>query len=526
MNTPSESSSRGADAAPLALMTTLLIILAVGVAAGRLLSPERVVEPSIHQDPANPRPGYPVWPAKRPAPWPTFSSNDRSRWAAVRALVEEGTFIVGTRDLKITVCSAAALFSSQHVLTVITHAQAGFQARVRSDKGIIFEDGWQSVDKVLRPETLEFYSTKPPLLTAIAAGEYWVLKNLFGWSIVEQRWRVIPCILVTLNILPFALYLMLLARLGQRFARTDFAKLFIIGTAGFGTLMTPFLITFNNHTPATFFATAALYLTVRILEEGASPLLMALGGLSAGFAACLELPATALSTGLFVYLAWLHRRQTLLYFLPAALVPVVALFVINYIQLGQLTMAYAKFGGPWYEYENSHWRLVPGQVKRGIDWAGRNGEGKLTYAIHLLIGHHGVFSLMPVFLLSLAGVAMTLFGKPETKTRESGSSAKDVYRKLTLLIAAVSLVVIGFYIYKSDNYGGWSNGPRWLMWLTPLWLVAMLPALDYLGQRRWGRVLALTLLVVSIASMNYQGWNPWRHPWLYTWMEDRGWIAY
>jgi hypothetical protein len=88
------------------------------------------------------------------------------------------------------------------------------------------------------------------------------------------------------------------------------------------------------------------------------------------------------------------------------------------------------------------------------------------------------------------------------------------------------VIVIAFYIVKSDNYGGWSNGPRWLMWLTPLWLLTMTPALDRLRCSSWGRVLALLLLWLSIVSMNYRQWNPWRHPWIYNWLEARGWIPY
>src|SRR5687767_15651196 len=46
------------------------------------------------------------------------------------------------------------------------------QARVgpQANTGIIFEDGWGSVDKVLHPDTLEYYSTKPPLFTVLIAG--------------------------------------------------------------------------------------------------------------------------------------------------------------------------------------------------------------------------------------------------------------------------------------------------------------------------------------------------------------------
>jgi len=90
----------------------------------------------------------------------------------------------------------------------------------------------------------------------------------------------------------------------------------------------------------------------------------------------------------------------------------------------------------------------------------------------------------------------------------------------------LSVVIVGYYIYKSDNYGGFSNGPRWLMWLAPFWLLTMLPAVDGLGRSRWGRALALVLLGLSVFSASYSSWNPWRHPWIYDWMNSRHWIEY
>src|SRR5262245_37088106 len=177
------------------LVYALLITVAAGQAAGRLLSAERVYEPSLHRAPSGPNePPRPVWPATRPEPWPTFSSNDRSRWAAVRALVDEGTWVIGWRD------------------------EQG------KDHGIVFEDGWQSVDKVLHPERQEFYSSKPPLLTLLAAGGYWALKHALGWSIVEQRWEVIRTLVFAVNIVPLILYLALLARLAERFGTTDWGR--------------------------------------------------------------------------------------------------------------------------------------------------------------------------------------------------------------------------------------------------------------------------------------------------------------
>jgi hypothetical protein len=485
MTTPSES------AASRSLVYGLLIALAVGLNLGRLASTEYVLEPSVHKPDGDKR-ARPAWPKTRPDPWPTFGSNDRSRWATVRALVERGTFVIGQRDLR-----------DRDPLT--------------RDTGIIFEDGWKSVDKMMDPKTGEFYSTKPPLLTMVAAGEYWVLNRLLGWSIVEDRWLVIPLILLTLNLLPFVGYLMLLAWLAERFGTTDWARYFIVAAGGFATMVGPFLITFNNHTVATAGVALALYLVLRLVEaEGRGAGLFALAGLTAGFTACTDLPATALAAGLGAYLLWRWPARTLAFFLPAALMPVAAMLALNVVQFGDWQPAYAKFGGPWYTYEGSHW-LPPGQTKPGIDYAGRNGETKPTYAFHLLLGHHGWFSLMPIMFLGLAGMVGQL--------RPSGAERKT-FRLLALFSLLVSVVVIGYYIMKTDNYGGWCNGPRWLMWLTPLWLVCMLPVLDRLAVSRGGRLFALVLLVISVLFMSYHLWSPWRHPWIYVWMESHGWKGY
>jgi hypothetical protein len=500
----------------------LLTVVAVAAVTARVLSVERVYEPSLHR----PEPAYDaaaivlplaaaspagaltatavaeerwqhidpdapprVWPRTRPAPSPTFSSNDRSRWATIRALVDEHTFAIGKREYDAV-------------------------GRYR-DSGIIFEDGWQSVDKVLDPETKLFYSSKPPLLSVLLAGEYWALQRLFGWTLKDDTWKVVCTTLLTVNVLPLAVYLLLLARLLERYGATDWGRLFTFAAAAFGTFLTTFATTLNNHTLAAVTALVTVY--PLLASETLSTRSLLVSGLFAGLTACFELPAAAFLAALACWLLVLAPRRTLLAFVPAALLPVAAQAGLNYAALGDWKPAYEKLDSPWYHYEGSHWAKV-GAQRQGIDFAG-DKEDRRTYAFHLLLGHHGVFSLTPIWLLSAAGLALTLTRQWEWDRH---------WGQLALVTLGVSVVVIVFFaaIVSTVNYGGWTSGPRWFFWLTPLWLLALLPAADGLAPARWGRGLGYLLLGVSVFSASYPAWNPWRHPWIYQFLEAWGWVRY
>ncbi len=520
----------------------LLIVVAAAMAVGRILSAELVYEPSLSQNWPN-DPGHPrrPWPATAPRAMPTFSSNDRSRWAAVRALVDEGTWVIGRRDKQAVIASVPAALAAGDPLQLAVLCEIGYDRRIKSDRGIIFEDGWQSVDKMLNPVTLEYYSTKPPLLTVLVAGEYAVLKKLFGWSLdTDGCFAVVRVCLLTFNVLPFVVYLWLLARLAERFGATDWGRLFVVAAACFATLMTPFLITINNHTLAACSVVVAMYAAVRIQSHPAADAAgspwrwFVLAGFFTGFTFTNELPAAAFAAGLGLHLLVRFPRRTLAAFVPAALAPIVMLGLLNWVEMGDpLDIGYRKFGTEWYEYEGSHWRNLPDKSKRGIDWA-ENTEDKGAYALNLLLGHHGWFSLTPIYLLALGGMGLAVWylsGGRQPPERSLGGLTPPAqearqWSELAVSTALLSAVVIGYYIYKSDNYGGWSNGPRWLMWLSPLWLLTMLPIADQLGRRRWGRILCLALLALSVLSAHYENWNPWRHPWIYNWMDSRGWIPY
>ena len=129
----------------------------------------------------------------------------------------------------------------------------------------------------------------------------------------------------------------------------------------------------------------------------------------------------------------------------------------------------------------------------------------------MLVGHHGIFSLTPIWLLSVAGAFIWLW-TPDRMRRE-----------LAVLVLSVSVICLVFFIgmrpQEDRNYGGMTSGFRWMFWCAPLWLVMMIPAADRLARSTAGQALAAVLLSFSVLSASYPTWNPWTHPWLYNWID-------
>ena len=492
---------------------TLLLIVTAAITTGRIVGVENVLDPSGYKNSDR------KWPAERPEPSPTFSSNDRSRWATVRSLVENGTFVIGRRD-------NPAL------------------AEGYNDTGILFEPGYRSIDVMMNPSTGEFYSTKPPLLTCLVAGEYWLLKHTLGWNLADQTWPVVCTILITFNLIPLLIALHLLSKLIEEYGRSDWGRLYTFTAACFGTFLTTFAVTLNNHTPAACCVLFALYPLLRGRSaHPAKPFSLReilCAGFFAGLAAGFDLPAASFTAAVSVVVlfqaayhffahlrsmaresseslpaAAIHTRAVLQaqVLVVAAALPAAALLLCNYLAIGELTPAYDKFGTVWYEYPGSHWLKAKIESNpHGIDFA---REPKSVYAFHLLLGHHGLFSLTPIWLLALGG--MLCFSRRAVPIALRYGFGFSI---------PITLVVIGFYIYKTNNYGGWTSGPRWQFWFTPLFLLGLIPAADALGSSSWGRRIAGFALAVSVFSAAYPVFNPWRHPWPYQLCEYLGWLKY
>jgi hypothetical protein len=376
----------------------------------------------------------------------------------------------------------------------------------------------------------------------------------------------------------------------------------VLACAGFGTFLSTFSNTLNNHLPAAISVMIGLYCLAEIWRrKDVHWLHFAACGLFAAFAAANELPALSFF-GLAGLLCLIKSfSKTAIAFVPAAILVAAGFFGTNYLAHGTWKPAYAHRGdgevvatvtgnfqekleraqfpkelreeaekhfefkipilekgawpsspsyesrwvvrdqvsgtqlsivgsrvpskeekydyefrawNNWYDYPGSYWLDINADQKSEVD---KGQPSKPLYAFHVLFGHHGIFSLTPIWLLSFAGMISFLLG--------AKLAGRYQMRWLGLLAVTLSIVVVTFYLIRPPmdrNYGGVTSALRWLFWLAPIWLVSMLPVVDWLGKTKSGQFFCYVLLAISAVSALYSMNNPWVHPWLYELWEFTG----
>ncbi len=462
----------------------LLIVVGAAGISGRILAVDAVdstrLEGYLHGI------GRPDWQKKLPF----LSANDRSRWITIRSLVERGTYQIDD---------------------------------------IIKEPNWDSIDVVKHddqgraaPEPGEghFYSSKPPLLSTLIAAEYWLIYHGLGYSLGEHPFGVGRFMLLTINVPTIVALWLLLARYVERYGRTDFGRVFTMVCAVFGTLQTTFAVSLNNHLIAAASAMVLLDAVVRIVVEGDLRFRrFAQAGFFAAFLAANELPALSIAALAGAGLLWKFPRPTLLAGVPAAAVVLAAAWGTNYAAHGTVVPAYAHRdpANNWYIYRyekngrviDSYWSHA--DRRSAID---RGEPSRATYALHVLVGHHGIFSLTPIWLLTVIGLGMLCRDRAEP------------LRGIAAAIALASLVCLAFYLSRPQldrNYGGMASGFRWVFWFMPLWLAGLLPAADACASNRKYIGCCYLMLAVSVVTVTFPTWNPWTLPWLMQLCEFMGW---
>ncbi len=164
----------------------------------------------------------------------------------------------------------------------------------------------------------------------------------------------------------------------------------------------------------------------------------------------------------------------------------------------------------WYEYPGTYWKEG---IRQGVD---KGEPSRFVYFLQMMIGHHGIFSLTPLWLLVPFGIAGGLRYGPAD------------HRRLHWAVLLASVACISFYVARpliDRNYGGVSICFRWLLWFAPLWIVMATPVIEKFSDTKLRRSLIYALLALSVFSASVSLETPWEHPWIYRFWEFLGWLG-
>ena len=491
---------------------------------------------------------------------PFLSANDRSRWCAIASLTEDGKWEI---DRVVDILDSKGKSKIWNSIDIVRH------------RG---KDGKE-----------HFYSSKPPLLTAVYALVCKPVTLLFGKKLTEEPFLIGRVVMILVNVLPLALWWIWFFFWLEKNVFDAWSRFVLLNMALWGTFLSTFAATLNNHLHGALFFALSLGLVWQIvhacqLGQSKSWWTWIACGLCAGLAVACELPALAWAAAAGVILLAVDWRKFLLGYGVATAVVAVAFLATNYWAHQDLKPPYSHRGlgawiatipkGPenaespalesvmeqankhgyaftdkatiiparltgvlqfiddtagqrvaiqssdagwsiyhwddWYDFPKSYW--LPGN-KKGVD---RGEENRLSYALHFTIGHHGIFSLTPFWLLVIPGAAFWILKKRNSIRGWKGLLVSE--SGVALALIAVTLACFVFYatrVVEDRNYGGVSSGFRWVFWLAPAWLWLCVPAIEMAGRLSALRRLTSLLLLASVFSATIPWPNPWTHPWPY-----------
>jgi hypothetical protein len=351
----------------------------------------------------------------------------------------------------------------------------------------------RTIDKVKVGD--HYYSSKPPVLSVYGAGVYWVYRALSGHTIADYEGEVVWVVSLATGWLSHAVLLVYLRRIGQLLFRRQLATLGMLIAAGFGYLGAGYATTLNNHSVAAAFVVAGLYHVQRARRtEGWRH--WSYAGLWLGFVPSLDLPSTAFAVAFGAYLLRRDWRRTLRCFVPAALPPFILGLVLNVVSTGSVIPAYLR--AELYKYAGSYW-----QHTQGID-ALREPKG--LYAFHVLLGHHGVFSMTPLLVFAVIELVR------EVRRGED--------RAVSVANGAALAAVLAFLIFWSTNYGGWCVGMRWFVPPMAVLLVYFGYWLERVPLSRLQNGLVMAAFAVSAYNTQDALSGPFQYSRWHNWLEN------
>lgn len=336
-----------------------------------------------------------------------------------------------------------------------------------------------------------YYSSKPPMLSVLSAGVYIAFSELTGVTFSSNESASIRFISLFTGGLSYLILLYFFYRFLRRWFKSDRTVMLGLAVFTLNFIGLGYSTTLNNHTPAAACVFISFYYAF-LLRRGdiKGSRFWLISGFLAGLGSTFEFWGGFFCLAFLCYLASRDSRRSFMLFLPAAVLPVVIHFIITYAATGSFLPVYLR--PDLYQFSEGYW-LDP----VGIDAI---YEPKHIYFFHLILGHHGLLSMTPVFFLSFWSILRAVI-------RRSNRFAEALTAGIPVI---VSLLFLGL---KTRNYGGVCAGLRWMILAMPFLFLFTADWIDK-HRSRISMVLLAILIIIGFATLCDIPWSnggPWHN---------------
>lgn len=364
----------------------------------------------------------------------------------------------------------------------------------------ITEKNNYTCDKISRGG--EYYSSKPPVLTAVGAGIYYVLHNMFNLNLPQGGIiDYLDEINISVYIITFALagapYLLLLFYFYKTlnlFKIEGLYKTLLMLGLGFGTLYLPYSTTLNNHTAGGSFLFIGFFYLLKTKLAGKNEnkkKYMSLSGFFTSAAAVIDLPTGLTFLLLFaLYYLFTGQKKYLFFYIFSTTPLLAAHLYLNFIITGSFIPP--QFSPELWIHDKS---II---TKHNI----------FRYTFNIFFGARGLFFYTPILLISFYGIFKTLRKK-----------SNIFFNEAFLIIFGFSVIAL-FYIIRIRNYAGFAYGFRWFIAATPLlYFFTIFPLSKKMVDKE--KNYFIFLLAISITFSSIGLYNPWPVPELTTKIKNK-----
>jgi len=329
----------------------------------------------------------------------------------------------------------------------------------------------------------KFYSSKPPVLSFIGAGVYWMVRGVMGLFGHEVKRPQLVYFWITLFLItiPIALSAALFYKILAFTKIKEYYRYILVFAFIFGTLMFTYSGVINNHTAAVTTLVAGFYLfyCARFYNsKGAA----AASGFFFALSATFDLPSLIWFAVFGAYFLFTKKYQFLLWYTLGALLPFIFHFSFQYEITGNFKPQYMQ-GGDSYHWKGSPWKGLS-RGARPVWYA---------YLWKFTFGNRGLFVYTPLFIISLLGLGSLLRNR------------KHRFWKEGICLLSGFIVLFAFYALRGGkDFGGNAYGFRWLIPMIPFLIFSLAFIFENPKRSKWIDLVFLVLLIYS-AYLAYIG---------------------